>query len=44
MREQLIWESTRLTNRLISCLKANPTLPVAVDFLKNYPTLEADAF
>jgi transposase len=47
----LIRESTRLTNRLIACLKeyfpvalelfTKPTLPVTLDFLKLYPTLEA---
>lgn len=46
----LIQESTRLTNRLISCLKdyypvalelfCKPTSPVALHFLKKYPTLE----
>ncbi|TYP52445.1 transposase [Thermosediminibacter litoriperuensis] len=50
-QDTLIRESTRLTNRLISCLKeyfpvalelfSRPTLPVALDFLKLYPTLEA---
>jgi transposase len=50
-QDTLIRESTRLTNRLISCLKeyfpvalelfSKPTLPVALDFLKNYPTVEA---
>lgn len=50
-QDTLIRESTRLTNRLIACLKeyfpvalelfSKPTLPVALDFLKLYPTLEA---
>lgn len=50
-KDTLIKESTRLTNRLIACLKeyfsvalelfSKPTLPVALDFLKFYPTLES---
>ncbi|RKL63254.1 IS110 family transposase [Thermoanaerobacteraceae bacterium SP2] len=50
-QDTLIRESTRLTNRLISCLKeyfpvalelfSKPTLPVTLDFLKQYPTLES---
>ncbi|GAW92459.1 transposase IS111A/IS1328/IS1533 [Calderihabitans maritimus] len=49
-QDTLIRESTRVTNRLIACLKeyypvalelfSKPTLPVALDFLKLYPTLE----
>jgi len=49
-QDTLIRESTRLTNRLISCLKeyypvalelfSKPTLPVTLNFLKKYPTLE----
>lgn len=50
-QDTLIQESTRLTNRLIACLKeyypvalelfSKPTLPVSLDFLKQYPALEA---
>ncbi|RKL64036.1 hypothetical protein DXT63_03195 [Thermoanaerobacteraceae bacterium SP2] len=50
-QDTLIRESTRLSNRLIACLKeyfpaalelfSKTTLPVALDFLKLYPTLEA---
>ncbi len=49
-QDTLIRESTRVTNRLIACLKeyypvalklfSKPTLPVALDFLKLYPILE----
>lgn len=49
-QDSLIQESTRLTNKLIACLKeyypaaleffSKPTLPVALEFLKRYPTLE----
>ena len=46
-QDSLIQESTRLTNKLIACLKeyypmaleffSKPTLPVALKFLKHYP-------
>ncbi|BAF60577.1 transposase and inactivated derivatives [Pelotomaculum thermopropionicum SI] len=49
-QDGLIQESTRLTNKLIACLKeyypvalgffSKPTLPVALEFYKCYPTLE----
>ncbi|NYE57738.1 IS110 family transposase [Carboxydothermus ferrireducens] len=49
-QDTLIREATRLTNRLIACLKeyflvalelfSKPTLLAAIDFLKLYPTLE----
>jgi len=49
-QDTLIREATRLTNRLIACLKeyypvalelfSKPTAQVAIDFLKLYPTLE----
>ncbi|WP_077177378.1 IS110 family transposase [Carboxydothermus islandicus] len=49
-QDSLIQEATRLTNRLIACLKeyypvalelfSKPTAQVATDFLKLYPTLE----
>lgn len=49
-QDGLIQESTRLTNKLIACLKeyypvaleffSRPTLPVALEFFKRYPTLE----
>lgn len=47
-QDSLIQESTRLTNKLIACLKeyypialeffSKPTLPVALKFFKRYPT------
>ncbi len=47
-QDSLIQESTRLTNKLIACLKeyypvaleffSKPTLPVALEFFKLYPT------
>lgn len=47
-QDGLIQESTRLTNKLIACLKeyypialeffSRPTLPVALEFFKRYPT------
>ncbi len=50
-QDTLIEESTRLTNKLTACLKeyypaalgffSKPTLPVALEFLKHYPTLES---
>jgi len=49
-QDSLIQESTRLTNKLIACLKeyypmaleffSKPTLPVALKFLKRYPLPE----
>jgi len=50
-QDTLLEDATRLTNRLIACLKeyypvalelfSRITLPVALDFLKTYPTLQA---
>lgn len=50
-QDTLIEDATRLTNRLTACLKeyypvalelfSKITLPVALDFLKSYPTLES---
>jgi transposase len=49
-QNNLIQESTRLTNKLIACLKeyypvaleffSKPTLPIALEFYKRYPTPE----